>query len=277
MTPALEALYAFNLDMGSDRPAPVRLRTPTVAEIVTLFLPPPERTTDKVARVLMLELDALIDTLDGLPPSAEELAAIVNSPERLGVVLHIRNAVYDHLALEGRVQALCPHCDDGRAELDLTFYWLALRLPPWAFADQGVLLNPPSLASSLPTGSRPEGWPRARGFEIRHPDAPDLRDLRSLQTAEARAREQEGWRLWASDHAAPPEGREHWRRSPAFTAILRLAVALETTPDVVDDASIGVFLFLDLLHFALANVDIVTPERLAVRCQACDRPFLPVF
>lgn len=277
MTPALEALYAFDLDMGSDRPAPVRLRTPTVAEIVTLVLPPPERTPDKVTRVLMLELDALIDTLDGQPPSAEELAAIVDSPERLGAVLHVRNAAYDHLALEGRVQALCPHCDHGRAELDLTFYWLALRLPPWAFAEQGVLLNPPSLASLLPTGRRPEGWPRARAFEVLHPDAPNPRSLRSLQTAEAQAREQEGWLLWASDHRTPPEGREHWRHSLAFTAILRLAVALETTPDVVDDASIGMFLFLDLLHFALANVDVVAPERLTVQCQACNGPFLPVF
>ncbi|PVM88450.1 hypothetical protein DDF62_14750 [Caulobacter radicis] len=277
MTPALEALYAFDLDMGSGRRAAVRLRTPTVSEIVRLALPPEEHTPREAGRVLMLELDALIDTLAGHPPSAAELAAIVEDPERLGALLHVRNTVYDHLALEGRVLALCPHCDHGRAELDLTFYWLALRLPPWTFTDQGVLLKPPLLASPLPSGGRPEGWPRARGFDVFHPDAPGLRALRSLQTPDARVREEEGWRLWAPESDHPPEGREHRRRSPAFLAILRLAVALETTPDVVDGMSVGAFFFLDLLHFALANADVAAPERAAVRCPACDGRFLPVF
>ena len=277
MTPALEAVYAFDLDMGSGQRAAVRLRTPTVAEIVTLALPLEEQTPQEAGRMLMLELDALIDTLAGQPPSAATLAVIVEDPERLGALLHVRNSVYDHLALEGRVLARCPRCDDGRAELDLTFYWLALRLPPWTFADQGVLLKPPLLASPLPSGSRPEGWPRAKGFDVFHPYAPDLRALRSLQTLEARVREQEGWLLWAPEGDHPPEGREHWRRSPAFSAILRLAVALETTPDVVDDMSIGAFFFLDLLHFALANANVAAPERAAVRCPACDGRFLPVF
>ncbi|KSB91810.1 hypothetical protein AS593_07240 [Caulobacter vibrioides] len=277
MTPALEALYAFDIDMGSGRRATVRLRTPTVAEIVRLALPPEERTPQAAGRVLMLELDALIDTLAGHRPSEAELAAIVEDPERLGVLLHVRNTVYDHLALEGRVLALCPHCDHGRAELDLTFYWLALRLPPWTFTDQGVLLKPSLLASPLSSGGRPEGWPRARGFDVFHPDAPDLRAVRSLQTLEARIREQEAWLLWAPEGDRPPQGREHWRPSPAFSAILRLAIALETTPDVVDSMSVGAFFFLDLLHFALANADVAAPERAAVRCPVCDGRFLPVF
>jgi hypothetical protein len=136
----------------------------------------------------------------------------------------------------------------------------------------------PSLASELPSGARPEQPLHARRLGFRYPSDPPLEGtLTSLQTPGAEAAIEEAWRRWVPpDHKAREEER-HWRRNSAgFNAILRLSVAISRTPAEIDRMPVGVFLFLDLLHFATNNVDIREPERLQVKCPECRAPFLPV-
>jgi hypothetical protein len=137
----------------------IELRIPEVAEVIPLVMPPEIRSPSLVDSSLALELEYVIDTIDGEVPDESQSNAIVKSPESLAAVLHVRNALYNFLAEQGRALAYCPVCLDAAAELDLLFYWLALRLPAWNFFDRGVLMHTPSLSSELPSGQRPEKPP----------------------------------------------------------------------------------------------------------------------
>lgn len=278
MTKSTESLACFELELDGGRER-LRFRVPTAGEVIALVIPPDLRTRELAERRLCLELEALIDTIDGEFPTAAQVLAIVRDPELLAQVLQRRNAFYNHLAALGRARALCPVCAKGAAELDLTFYWLALRLPPWRFADRGVLFHLPSLASRLPTGTRPREPRCARGLRFAYPAEPPIDgSLASLQTAEAATREREAWADFVPhDPAALPDERAHWRRdNPGFVAMLRLGVAIGAAPGEMDELPLGAYLFLDLLHFATNNVDIDEPSRVQVRCGDCGAAFLPV-
>jgi hypothetical protein len=270
-----------SLDFSSGaRQHHLQLRVPSVAEVIPLIVDPDLRGSGLVETSLVLELQALIGTLDGESPSESQLEAIVKSPESLGTVLHVRKALYNFLAEQGRALAYCPYCSDKPVELDLLFYWMALRLPPWDFFDRGVMMHSPSLASALPSGRRPASPSCASHLGFRYPSEPPIQGfLLSLQTSESLAQEEEAWRRWVPDNVEPEDEQAHWRRnSSAFRAILRLSLAISPplTPRDVDQMPLGVFLFLDLLHFATNNVDVTAANLLQVKCPSCQRHFLPV-
>jgi hypothetical protein len=272
-----ENLAGLNLTLNGSVHS-IRMRVPEVAEVIPLVMPPEIRSPSLVDASLALELQYIIDTIDGEEPDESQAKAIVKSPESLGAVLHVRNALYNFLANQGRALAYCPACTDTPVELDLLFYWLALSLPAWDFFERGVLMHTPSLASQLPPGTRPEQPPHARRLGFRYPLDPPLEgELASLQTPAAETAIEEAWRCWVpADHKARDEER-HWRRNSAgFNAILRLSVAISRTPAEIDQMPVGVFLFLDLLHFATNNVDVREPQRLQVNCPKCGTMFLPV-
>lgn len=258
----------------------LQLRVPSTAEVVPLIVDPDLRGSSLAETSLVLELHVLIDTFDGEVPSEPQIETIVRSPEALARVLHVRNALYNFLAEQGRAMAFCPYCPDSPVELDLLFYWVALRLPAWDFFDRGVLMHLPSLASTLPSGRRPAGPPCAGRLGFRYPSGPPVQGfLRSLQSSEALALEEEAWRQWVPDNFRPEDEQAHWRRnSPPFRAILRLGLAIDppVPPRVVDQMPLGAFLFLDLLYFATNNVDVKAPDRLQVKCPGCQHYFLPV-
>jgi hypothetical protein len=224
-----------------------------------------------------LELQSVIDTIDGDVPDESQANEIVHSPESLARILQVRNALYNFLAEQGRALAYCPACETP-VELDLLFYWLALHLPAWNFFDRGVLMHVPSLSSELPSGRRPELPTHSKQLGYRYPSDPSFEgSLTSLQTAEAADSVKAAWDRWVPEgHVASDEER-HWRRNSAgFPAILRLSVATGRTPREIDEMPVGVFLFLDLLHFATNNVDVNDPNRLQVKCPKCAGSFLPV-
>jgi hypothetical protein len=272
-----ENLTALELPLNG-RVHRLKMRVPEVAEVIPLVMPPEIRSPSLVEASLALELQSVIDIIDGEVPDESQARAIVRSPESLARILHVRNGLYHFLAEQGRALAYCPVCPDTPVELDLLFYWLALRLPAWDFFDRGILMLTPSLSSELPSGKRPEQPPRSRRLGFRYPSDPPIEGtLASLQSPEAAAAVAKAWARWVPPgHQARGEER-HWRRnSVGFCGILRLGVAISRTPKEVDQLPIGVFLFLDLLHFATNNVDASDPQRLKVQCPTCGAPFLPV-
>ncbi len=258
------------------------LREAETAEILPLLLDTDQRFAAVVEGRLALEMQALIDTIDGEVPAEEQATAIVASPAALAAVCQARNAFYDALIASGRVLADCPHCPAGAVELDLLFYWLTLHLPPYRLFDEGVLMGHPALADPLPGGSRPPGLPLARAIRFRYPAEPPLCGrLRPLVGAASLAREESAWQALA----AIERDDEHWhwtRRNTGFRAILRLSLGLAwsegrpATPAEIDRLPLGAYLFLDLLHFATTNVDARDPARLSVFCPACGGSFLPL-
>jgi hypothetical protein len=60
------------------------------------------------------------------------------------------------------------------------------------------------------------------------------------------------------------------------TALNPASGGREITPLDVDEMPLGAFLFLDLLHFATANVDVHDNARAPVECSQCGQRFLPV-
>jgi hypothetical protein len=260
------------------------LRVPTAGEILPLVIEPDIRSPSLVAASLTQEVLALIDTLDGECPTEDDALALSQDAEALGRVLQVRNALYEHLVAAGRALARCPNCG-ADAEVDLQFYWLALRLPRWNFFDRGVLMHVPSLSNPLPSGRRPEPARLATSIAFRHPSDPVVEGvLRTLQSDESRRREAEAWAAWVPPGIEKTEGHWHWRkRVPGFRAMLRLAVALDPSPDrpslspsTIEAMPIGAYLFLDLLHFATSNVDITDGTRAEVTCPACLQRFLPM-
>lgn len=258
----------------------IELRVPAAGEVIPLFLDFDLRVESMIKATLMVELQGVIDTIDGELPTEDQIREIIADAEALAQVLHVRRGLYNFLAEQGRALAFCPYCPNRSVEIDLLFYWTGLRLPPWDFFDHGILMNPPSLASQLPSGDRPASLACASRLAYNYPSVPPLNGfLDSLQTPEARAREELAWRQWAPTGTARPEGKSHWRQNnTGFRAILRLSVALDppASPSQVEDMPIGAFLFLDLLHFAANNVDVTDPDRLQVKCSNCERYFLPV-
>jgi hypothetical protein len=272
-------LTQLDLEMGG-RTRHFRLREPTAGEVIGLVLDPDLRASDLVENRLALELYRVFEE-----PDWSEVKTWVRSPEILGPLLHARNRLYNHLADQGRALAECPFCDGPPVELDLLFYWMTLRLPKWDFFDRGVLMHLPSLSSKLPAGSRPDQPPRARRIGFTYPGEPSLHgQIHPLTNRNAASREEAYWERYVPEDADLPDQRAHWRRnSPGFRAILRLAVALspdphgrEITPADVDELPLGVFLFLDLLHFATVNVDVPNNPRAQVACRQCGQQFLPV-
>lgn len=265
------------------RPRQLVLREAETQEIVPLVLEPDLRVPDLVREWREREMLALIDTIDGSIPSEAEAAALVRSPEALATVLHLRDAFYDRLVELGRALPVCPHCTDGAVELDLLFYWLALRLPAWRLAGESGLIGQPSLASELPAGRRPAAPPCMHRLDFRY-GAGTQGALRSLFSPNTAAREALAFQHHAPPGTEPDDAHPHWRHgSIGFKAILRLSLALtwpdgrEATPLEVDGLPVGAFFFLDLLHFATCNVDVVDADRLAVSCPSCGGRFLPVF
>ena len=120
----------------------INMRVPEVAEVISLVMPPEIRSPSLVDASLALELQYIIDTIDDEAPEESQAKAFVKSPESLAAVLHVRNALYNFLANEGRALAYRPSCPDTPVELDLLFYWLALRLPAWDFFEPGVVITP---------------------------------------------------------------------------------------------------------------------------------------
>lgn len=210
----------------------VELREPATGESIALVLDKDIRTPDLVEQRLAWEVYRLIDRIDGEEPDWDEAVAVARDAEALGRVLHVRNALYNYLANEGRALAFCPFCSGPPAILDLAFYWLVLRLPKWDFFDRGVLMHLPSLSSSLPAGKRPAGAPLARQLGFRMPEDPPREGLLHAATApDVAARERDFWSQYAPDGEDPPDEHPHWRRnSPGFRAILRLAAALNPNP-----------------------------------------------
>jgi len=258
------------------------LREAETAEILPLLVDPEKRFPAVVEGRLALEMAALIDTIDGEVPAEEQAQAIVASPAALAAVCQARNAFYDALVASGRVLAACPHCPAGEVELDLLFYWLTLRLPPYRLFDQGVLMGHPTLADPLPGGSRPADLTLARAIGFSYPAEQPLRGwLRPLVGRDSLAREESAWRALA----AIERDDDHWhwtRRNTGFRAILRLSQGLawadgrQATPEEIDRLPLGAYLFLDLLHFATTNVDVSDASRLGVSCPDCGGVFLPV-
>jgi len=260
----------------------VTLREAETREIVPLYLDPDLRVPDLVRSRRVLEMLALVDTIDGEIPDEPEAEAIIAEPALLAAVLQARDAFYDRLVEQGRALAACPHCRAGEVELDLLFYWVALRLPAWRLSDEDGLLGRPSLASTLPPGARPAGLAATRRLSFRY--GSDIRGrLLGLRGPDAPMREAAAWRHHVPAGVEPEDERAHWREtSTGFRAILRLSVALawpdgrDATPAEVDVLPVGAFFFLDLLHFATCNLDIPDAARLAVRCPSCGGDFLPV-
>ena len=258
------------------------LREAETAEILPLVLDADQRFAAVVEGRLALEMRALIDTIDGEVPTEEQAQAIVASPEALAAVCQARNAFYDALIGSGRVLADCPHCTAGAVELDLLFYWLTLRLPPYRLFDEGVLLGHPGLADPVPGGTRPPGRPLARAIRFSYPAEPLLRGrLRPLVGPASLAAEESAWRNLAAIEL--DDDHWHWtRRNTGFRAILRLSQGLAwadgrlATPEEIDRLPLGAYLFLDLLHFATTNVDVGEPARPSVSCPECGGAFLPL-
>lgn len=265
-------------------PRVARLRIPSAGEVLALILDKDIRSASLVESALMLELQALIEDLDGEELDEQTARHIAAEPEALACVLRVRNALYNDSVIQGRAFARCPHCGDREIEADLLFYWMTLKLPPWNFFDQGVLMNPPSLSTPLPLAARPPDIPRAAGIRVVYPAESRFESaFSSVAPALGGDREVQAWATWVDSVNRQPPERSHWRRrSPGFRAVLRLSVALAPegpllSPEVVEALPIGAFLFLDLLHFAASNVAIGQSSRVSVACPGCSGVFLPVF
>lgn len=265
------------------RPREVVLREPETQEVAPLVIDPDLRMPALVRSRRLRELLALLDSISGTWPTEQEAEAILGSPAALAAVLRARDGFYDRLVEQGRARPECPHCGAPGGELDLLFYWAALRLPAWRLSDESGLLGMPSLATDLPAGTRPPAPPGVRRLHVRYGDSLDG-SLRGLAGPDAAAEEERAWRRWAPEGSEPDDEHPHWRRgSIGFRAILRLSLALSwpdgarATPAEVDALPAGAFFFLDLMHFAAGNVDVTGPDRLMMTCEACGGAFLPVF
>lgn len=258
------------------------LREAETCEILPLILDPDQRFPATIQGRLELEMISLIDTIDGELPSEAQAQKIVASPEALAAVCQMRNAFYETLIASSRAFAACPHCATGEVELDLLFYWLTFRLPPYRLFDDGVLMGHPGLADPLPAGVRPADVPLARAIRFQYPAEPQLgAQLRPLCGGDSLAREELAWKELAGIELDD----EHWhwsRTNTGFRAILRLSQGLvwadgrQATPEEIDHLPLGAYLFLDLLHFSTTNVDVEDPSRLTVSCSDCGGAFLPV-
>ncbi len=265
------------------RPRDLALREPETQEVAPLVMDPDLRSPTLVRSRRVREVLALVDTMDGTRLPESEAKAIVGSPTALAALLNARDGFYDRLVEQGRVAPECPHCGEPGGELDLLFYWVALRLPAWRLSDKAGLPGLPSLASDLPAGSRPAAPPGVQRLRIRYGEAVEG-TLRCILGPDIAREEEHEWRRWAPEGSEPDDERPHWRRgSIGFRAILRLSLALRwpggeaATPAAVDALPAGAFFFLDLLHFAASNVDVTQPDRLRMTCTSCGGAFLPVF
>jgi hypothetical protein len=257
----------------------LQMQLPATGEVVPHILEPDIRSASIVEMALMLELQSVVESIDGEFLDEATARSIIRDPELLARVLKPRNELYFAAAECGDVLALCPHCRARELEIDLLFYWKTLGLPVWDFFEQAVLLRVPRLASPTPPGRRPAEIATAARLRVRYPGEAGIdRTLTSVSTTDGRRREEQAWAQWVDSVSEKPDERSHWRRTnPGFRAILRLAAALAITPEAVEEMPLGAFLFLDLLHFAAGNVDVPAGTRAILTCPNCGGALLPVF
>jgi hypothetical protein len=237
--------------------------------------------------------------------------AALNNPQTLEPVWRARAELYKWLPEQGRIRARCPVCHEWH-DLDLLFYVIALRLPPWHFITADGFLETPALSTPEPKvsvglstrppqihieprklASRPNGMLRASELRVEFPAArtglaaPEDVISATLGTLDAESELAAWWRF------APPEGErddEHmwWRWDDAsFRAVLRIAVALRklecgdgSTADSTPEAATRFFLadlhFLDIAYYATHELPVPADGgRAKVQC-SCGSVYLPV-
>jgi hypothetical protein len=288
----------------------IRLRPPRYEQVVRLINP--ERYAANPRQFLIMELDEIISD-DGDPEASPDPEAVVDDPATLAGVLRQRAELYESMLEQGRVEAVCPRCATP-TELDLAFYVLALRLPPWRAVD-GAAIATPALADPeppAPSALRPYDEPPValRGVAPRPREIPRAARL-DFVLPSARAgltsasdpvrgtlgdvdgdREAAAWRQWAPAGRVQPAGRNYRRRDqPGFRAALRLSVAIqslstengepiESTVDNLERLFLCDVQFVDVLYTATHALPVETPSdgsrpRAAIACQ-CGEFFLPI-
>jgi hypothetical protein len=285
------------------------LHPPRVEQVGGLFCLPAFRSS--LAKGLRRgELNQIAD-LDGVPIWNAISDSVLEQPSALAPVWQARNELYSYLVEQGRVDAICASC--GRAtDIDLAFYVVAMRLPPWRLFDTNGFLHdltlsepeppmPPSYLqqpAELPIAvrglaPRPADFPRAERLVLRLPSArtgltePD--DAASVVMGDIKPEaEAEAWRKFAPPHGEQPAGRTWWSfDSASFRAVLRLSVALErvetadhgplvSSPEAVEQFFLADLQFADVVYHATHDLPVpVDANRAAIQC-SCGKPFLPV-
>jgi hypothetical protein len=304
----LDSLLRKRVDVDG-KSCEIKLVPPRVENIGGLIEPPATRRA--LAQGLLAAELSQIAVLDGAAIwNALPKERVLASPGSLDGVLRARSELYDTFAEQGRIQARCPMCGTMH-ELDLVFYALALKLPPWHLVDRDGLLECPRLSNpephlavspagvpelaieSRPLAPRPPTIARAKELRVELPSArvglADQDDVRfaTLRTIE-RNTEAAAWRKYVPPGISLPPERlwRHWEDA-SFRAVLRLSVAcvklecvdgrsLVATPDTVARFFLADLQFLDLAYYATHEHAVPGDGgRARVRC-ACGKEFLPV-
>lgn len=289
----------------------ITLDPPRCADVAGLVVDPPRRPGHERALVRG-ELVQTVE-LDGAPIWAEYADLIIDDPVALPVVIAARDRLYAFLVEQGRAFAVCPSCA-ADVELDLAFYAVALRLPPWQVTD-GLFLAVPRLALPEPPAPpilcpseerpvvvrgiapRPLSPLRAQRIDFLLPSGraglagPDDAVAGSLGDIEP-AMEAAAWRTWAPPLQDQPAERMYWAPTRAgFRAMLRISVALTSlrdarsrpispTPESVEQLFFADLQFLDLLYTATHDLLVELPadgrEPSGIVHCLSGHPFLPV-
>jgi len=239
---------------GADRL--IDLRVPTVRQIAPLVLPPERRFPERLRSRLPVEIQSTVDKVDGTPVDRELADAICADPTALSAVLRARGHAFAALSERGRIYALCPHCRERETELSVFVLVAGLEDGPWPVTDADGLIAVPALATLLPAGERPKSRARAGRIRVRLASA-DCGMSAGVESAVlgdvTTETDAQGWRQWAPSGVEQPDERFYWRyQNPAFRALLRLAVALQTldgstdvTTESIEALPIVNFFFLD--------------------------------
>lgn len=306
----LDELRRLCIQLGGVAHA-ITLYPPRYEQVVDLVMDPHNRARNPRA-VSRAELVQIVD-MDEKPIYLEQADRIVNDPKAFRTILAARELMYAWILEQGHILAACPACGKTQ-EIDLAFFAVALRLPPWRVTD-GEFIATPRLSDPEPPEpplTRPyeERLVALRGLAPRPPAPPKAAHidfiLPSARTGLAEPddalmgtigdvlpdHEAKAWRTWAQPDREQPDERFHWRANQAgFRAALRLSVGLldlrdgegnliDTTPEFVERMFLADVQFLDVLYTATHELAVETPPsgaepRCTLRC-ACSQHFLPV-
>ena len=292
--------------MTADISHPIRLADGTelaprvllTRDVESLTLLPHLRTAPRLAAVRPLFFKKMVATVDGSPVTMAQADTWAADPVTTELLLPRFQSVLTEGRRAGIAHAQCPACRSWEASLDLDTMANALETPLPALFD-GEALAIPKLSHPLRRGRRPvELAPTSRlratlpsahlGMEmplretiVTDVEPDDSNVPAGITPAMPGPREAAAWQRWAPDGVPRPAGGEHWRReTPAFQAILRVALAIDVdglgNPQTVESMPAIDFYFLDALYWLTHAVDVSPNERVAIHCGLCDADFLPV-
>ncbi len=243
-----------------------------------LISSPEFRDAECLAELLPLVVMAFVERVDGAEVTLAEADVLAEDAELTrGLLVRIRTML-DALREQGAVFALCPFCGLWEAEVSVNAFALAIAEPlPSTF--DGSFLAFPSMSTNLVAGPRP-ALPRAARFRVETPSlalglaAPWRAGVLGQVEYLDSDFEDPAW----LDDPSLLDDDSPIRDGPTWRAMSRLAHALEPplTDEQVDEMPCVDFFFFDLVQYLVERAPVRPDTAGLIRCQRCDKQFLPV-